>query len=135
MRKKRILAMVLIIVLSLAGCWLEPVDTTEPGPRVVTEISITRESDQLTKHYTKDEQLNVFLNYLRLVSPKGPPVTEILDQPSKEAFEIHVYYSDGTEKYYRQKGLMYLYDDNQEWKEIDPGIAARLPQLFEENDE
>lgn len=135
MRKNKILAVVLIMVLILTGCRWESVDITEPGPRVVTEISITRESDQLTKHYTRDEQLTVFLNYLRLISPKGPPVTEILDQPSKEAFEIHVYYSDGTEKYYRQKGLMYLYDDNQEWKEIDPGIAARLSQLFEENDE
>lgn len=102
--------------------------TPEPVSRVVTEIQIVRQSDQLTHRYTSQKAMNRILSYLRRLDPYGK--SDAKPENNSEGYQIRLIYSDGSEKSYAQVGLQYFCDADGQWMQINPKAASELPLLF-----
>ena len=111
----------------LCGC-SSRTTALEPVSRVVTEIQIMRQSDQLTHRYTSQKAMNRILSYLRRLDPYGK--SDVKPDNSTEGYQIRLIYSDGSDKNYVQVGAQFFCDADGQWKQIDPKAASELPLLF-----
>lgn len=116
------------------GCQRLSINRPAPTSHVVTEITITRESDDLTHRYTGQDSMGQILSYLRRLDPYGK-VEEDPEVLSGENYQITVTLSDGRQTVYRQVAMCYFCGADQHWQQIDPEAAKELPLLFAELDE
>ena len=68
------------------------------------------------------------LDYLRLINPYGTP-DEDPETAVGSDFHIVLSYSDGYQKFYRQKSDRYLQNTDGRWQKIDPTKAEELARL------
>ena len=120
---KRI-AVIICICCLLGGCQKQ-----ETAYRVVTAVEVNYRQGENTLHriYTRDENITVVLNYLRMLQPYGPVNPEETDDLS---CEIILKYSHGTDTVYTQLGYDYLRKDNERWAKIDNTRATLLYPLL-----
>ena len=123
-----------LLAFLFAGCQAGHPDPAVSHGRVVTEITITRESDQVTHHYTEQRSMARILSYLRRLKPYGK-VEGCPEVLSAENYRITVTLSDGSRQLYRQLDRRYFLDARRQWRQIDPDAAEELSLLFEEPDE
>ena len=123
-----------LLAFLFAGCQAGHPDPTAAHGRVVTEITITRESDQVSHHYTEQRSMARILSYLRRLKPYGK-VEDCPEVLSRENYRITVTLSDGSQQLYRQLDRRYFLDARRQWRQIDPDAAEELSLLFEAPDE
>lgn len=123
-----------LLAFLFAGCQAGHPDPTAAHGRVVTEITITRESDQVSHHYTEQRSMARILSYLRRLKPYGK-VEGCPEVLSRENYRITVTLSDGSQQLYRQLDRRYFLDARRQWRQIDPDAAEELSLLFEAPDE
>lgn len=123
-----------LLAFLFAGCQAGHPDPTAAHGRVVTEITITRESDQVSHHYTEQRSMARILSYLRRLKPYGK-VEGCPEVLSRENYRITVTLSDGSQQLYRQMDRRYFLDARRQWRQIDPDAAEELSLLFEAPDE
>lgn len=117
-----------------AGCQHFDVNHSVSASHVVTEITITRESDHITHRYTSQASMERILSYLRRLKPYGK-VEGCPETLSGENYRITVTLADGRQKVYKQVAKLYFCGADQYWRQIDPDAAEELSLLFEEPDE
>lgn len=122
---KRIL-LLLCLCLVLAGCAKKE---TPPVHRVVTGVQVEyRQNGQLLqRNYTRPENIQAVLNYLRILKPFGPVVPE---ETSENGCRITLRYSHGPDTVYLQQGNRYLSKENGAWATIDSTRASLLYPLL-----
>ena len=122
---KRI-GILLILCFMLTGCAKK-----EPPPahRVVVGVQVEyRHSSQLLhRTYTRPENIEAILNYLRILKPFGPVVPE---ESNGNGCRITLRYSHGPDTVYLQQGNAYLSRDNGDWATIDSTRASLLYPLL-----
>ena len=121
MTRKWIWIVVVLFTTILTGC-----GTEKPRPvRVVTRVDVAcdRGYQVLRRQYTKPEKVSMVLNYLRLQENLGPPEVEP-DAVAGERIQIDVTMSDGTHRFYYQQSGQFLSEQNENWHEINPELAA-----------
>ena len=123
-----------LLAFLFAGCQAGRPDPAVAHGRVVTEIIITRESDQVSHHYTEQRSMARILSYLRRLKPYGK-VEGCPEVLSRENYRITVTLSDGSQQLYRQLDRRYFLDARRQWRQIDPDAAEELSLLFEAPDE
>ena len=112
----------------LCGCSQSSVTPqTRPPFRVVERIGVTFQKGPLDfqRNYSSPEKMQKILDYLLIIDPYGTPV-EDPEQIGNTEFCICLYYTDGSEKTYRQRGQRYMKVQNGQWKYIDPEKAEKL---------
>ena len=99
--------------------------------RVVTEITVTylNGSIQCQRQYTSSDKMQQLLDYLRTAAAYGVP-EEDPENAAGSDFYIVLSYSDGCQKYYRQKANRFLRDVDGVWKKLDPSRGEKLGQLI-----
>lgn len=99
--------------------------------RVVTGVSVTYLNGpiQCQRQYTNADKMQQILNYLRTANPYGVPA-EDPEAAEGSDFYIVLSYSDGCQKYYRQKANRFLRDTDGIWKKLDPSRAEKLGQII-----
>ncbi len=128
--KKRLIKIWLLIaaVSCLLGCHKQ-VDMQQC--RVVTEVTVTYLNGpiQCQRKYLNADKMQQVLNYLRTANPYGVPA-EDPEHADGSDFYIVLTYSDGCQKYYRQKANRFLRDPDGLWKKLDPTRAEKLGQII-----
>ncbi len=116
----------LIFCLLLCGCKREE---KLPAHRVVTRVQVDyRQGEQLLQRtYTRPENIQAVLNYLRILKPFGPVVPE---GGSGNGCRITLHYSHGPDTVYLQQGNTYLSRQNGSWATIDSKRATLLYPLL-----
>lgn len=116
------------IISCLLGCHKQ-VDMQQC--RVVTGVSVTYLNGpiQCQRQYTNADKMQQILNYLRTANPYGVPA-EDPEAAEGSDFYIVLSYSDGCQKYYRQKANRFLRDTDGIWKKLDPSRAEKLGQII-----
>lgn len=116
----------------LCGCSRSSkVPVTRPSFRVVDHIGITFQKGPLDfqRRYSSPEKVQKILDYLLIIDPYGTP-TEDPELIGNTEFCICLYYTDGSEKIYRQRGQRYMKVQNGDWKYIDPEKAEQLSEIL-----
>ena len=130
MLKKCLLLTLAVLFLGLTtGC--NRISSSDPTPlRIVTAVTVIYENGPINtqRHYTTDSKMQQILDYLRLIKPYGAP-EEDPETAVGSNFYIVLSYSDGFQKYYRQKGDRFLQDTDGRWKKIDPAKAEELSRI------
>lgn len=103
--------------------------------RVVTEVTVTYLNGpiQCQRKYLDSDKMQQILNYLRTANPYGVPAEDPENAPGSD-FYIVLSYSDGCQKYYRQKANRFLRDTDGVWKKLDPSRAEKLGQIIGQMD-
>ncbi|MBO5724803.1 MAG: hypothetical protein J6S58_08250 [Lentisphaeria bacterium] len=91
---------------------------------MVTRIAIFCDGE--TRICTSDESMEAILAYLRLLSPVPTADPAI---PQGSLYQIHLFYSDGSQKEYCQQGCCFR-EGNGDWKTITERDALALSKLF-----
>ena len=123
---KRI-AFLLCLCIFLSGCGQKP---QEPAIRTVVGIQVeyTQGNQVLQRNYTKSENVQSVLKYLRLLRPYGTVIPET-DAPT--SCKIILQFSHGPDSVYLQLGNSYLRRNDDDWESIDENRAALLyPMLL-----
>ena len=112
------------------GCNRHSEDSGLSNFRVVTAVTVYYDDGPINtqRHYTTDSKMQQILDYLRLVNPYGAP-EEDPESAAGSNFYIVISYSDGLQKYYRQKGDRFLQGTDGLWKKIDPEKAEELSKI------
>jgi hypothetical protein len=95
--------------------------------KIVESIVITaEETDQFTRRfYNVDEKMQLILLYLRSLGPKFQAKEDPHSQVGPMIC-ITMYYSDGSQRIFRQKGQQYFQEGTGLWQTIDPEKGAAL---------
>ena len=130
---KSLFAVITAIVLLLCvttGCNRPSEDSGLSNFRVVTSVSVYYDNGPIStqRHYTTDSKMQQILDYLRLINPYGAP-EEDPETATGSDFYIVLSYSDGYQKFYRQKGDRFLQNSDGDWKKIDPSKAEDLSKI------
>lgn len=126
---RRLLFAFFLIVLCCGGCG-KPKE--QAAVRVVTaiELTATRDGSLHSKTYTDSDTMGSILQYLRKLDPYTP--TDIApDSFRTDAYQITVFYSDGTQTVYRQIYDRYFQIPDGSWRLIDPHFGNMLSQLLD----
>ena len=121
------LIFLLLFCLFFCGCEKE---VTPPSVRVVTgiQVELHQNGKVLERSYTKRENIQAVLNYLRILKPFGPVIPE---GEAENGCRITLHYSYGPDSVYLQKGNDYLCCDGESWESIDSSKATLLyPMLL-----
>ena len=99
--------------------------------RVVTGIAVTYLNGpiQCQRQYSNPDKMQQILDYLRTAAAYGVPA-EDPENTAGSDFYIVLSYSDGCQKYYRQKANRFLRDTDGIWKKLDPSRGAKLGQII-----
>lgn len=130
MKKVSIFFLCLLLTVSCCGCFDQTTSQSQPASHLVNEITIWRESDHVTHHYSDQASMGKILNYIRRLNPYGK-APQNFHQLSGVSYQITIHFSDGTQRVYEQKAQRFFYDADCRWKQIDPEAAAELPMLFD----
>ena len=106
---------------------------TKPVYEVVTGVDVmtARDGQLLRRHYEAPEKIRPVLLYLRTL--EHFPLSEEISEPEGEdVFLIAVTLTGGRMRYYRQAKHRYFSFDGGAWRSIDPGHAAKLYRLLQE---
>ena len=119
----------LLIISTVTGCNRQGGSESSPL-RVVTAVSVFYSNGPINaqRHYTSDAKMQKILDYLRLINPYGTP-DEDPETAVGSDFHIVLSYSDGYQKFYRQKSDRYLQNTDGRWQKIDPTKAEELARL------
>ena len=122
---KRI-GILLLLVFMLTGCARAE---KLPACRVVTGVQVEFQHNGrlLRRHYTKTENVQAMLNYLRILKPYGPVIPKA---GSGDGCRITLHFSHGPDSVYLQQGQRYLQKDGGDWEHIDPSRASLLYPLL-----
>jgi len=123
---KRI-GILLLLVFMLTGCARAE---KLPACRVVTGVQVEFQHNGrlLRRHYTKTENVQAMLNYLRILKPYGPVIPKA---GSGDGCRITLHFSHGPDTVYLQQDTSYLCCDGGQWKTIDGNRATLLyPMLL-----
>ena len=127
----RRIAFLLLLIVLLTGCNQEQPVETAPLCRFVTRADITcyHGGQTVYKQYTQDRKIESVLYYLRLLQDKGE-----LGQLPRDAegvdYEIRLFFSDGTVRSYRQKGIAFISQNQGPWRILKPRQGRKLLTLF-----
>jgi len=132
-KAKNIITVIITVILLLCvttGCNRHPGDSGLSNFRVVTAVTVYYDNGPINtqRHYTTDSKMQQILDYLRLINPYGAP-DEDPETAVGSDFYIVLSYSDGFQKFYRQKGDRFLQGTDGLWKKIDPEKAAELSKI------
>ena len=132
-KAKNIITVIITVILLLCvttGCNRHPGDSGLSNCRVVTAVTVYYDNGPINtqRHYTTDSKMQQILDYLRLINPYGAP-DEDPETAVGSDFYIVLSYSDGFQKFYRQKGDRFLQGTDGLWKKIDPEKAAELSKI------
>lgn len=125
--KRMLLILFGVLPVLFCGCQVQeppPVDVSH----LVTEITITRLTDQQTHHYTGQKSMSRVLNYLRQLDPFGKAAEPAAT--SGQDYRITLLFSDGRQRTYLQKNGEFFLDGDNHWKQIHPEDARHLSLLF-----
>ena len=123
---KRIGSLILLVLL-LSGCARAE---KMPACRVVTGVQVEFQQNGriLRRSYSKTENVQAVLNYLRILRPFGPVVP---DGGNGNGCRITLQFSHGPDSVYLQQGTSYLCCDDGSWETIDSTRATLLyPMLL-----
>ena len=103
--------------------------------RVVTAVEISGQHPplQFSRTYTKNEQMENILQYLRSIRSQKK-VTQMEEEKITSGFTITVHLSDGVDHIYALVGHRYFKAPGKPWVEIDRSKAIRLYQAIEQNE-
>ena len=121
---KKIIFATLIFSLLLCGCSIRK---HHPNYRVVTQIAVTTEEDQLI--YNHPEKMRTILAYIRLLYPFHD-ARELPKDPTRNAYEIVMTCSDGSIRRYLQTQDGYFQINDGSWKSLNHKYALILPALL-----
>jgi len=123
---KRIGIFILLVVM-LTGCTKK--EAPLPTHRVVTGVLVEYRAgaQQLQRTYTRPENIQAVLNYLRILRPQGPVIPE---EGNNNGCRITLHYSQGPDTVYLQQGNSYLSQGNGTWATIDSKRASLLYPLL-----
>lgn len=130
MKKFSILFLCLFLTVICCGCQGQAASQAQPASHLVSEITIRRESDRVTHHYSDQVSMGKILSYIRRLNPYGK-APQNFHQLSGESYQITIHFSDGNQRVYEQKDHRFFYDADCRWKQIDPEAAAELSVLFD----
>lgn len=124
---KRLVALLLILILLMAGCRKEDI----AAHRVVTRIDVVCEAfdTYIRRCYTQEEKMQVILFHIRNIGQRFTPEVDpdTLDTPT---ISITVHFSDGSQKIYQQKDNRFWKEDTLPWKKINMENASGLWQTI-----
>ena len=122
---------VCLLAALLSGCGMRIPEDNGSGLRMVVGITVHYENGplQAQRLYTSADKMQTVLNYLRLLDPYGTPQEDPEGIPGS-SYVITLYYSDGSEKDYRQKSDRYMSEGGGSWKKIDPSKAEELARIM-----
>ncbi len=129
-RFQKVLILVIFCLPMLAGCTAKK-QLQRPVARVVTQIQISGQHKdvQVQRYYASNQKIEHVLLYLRLLKPRFVS-QEHASLPSDDTYRIQIFFSDGSNRIYRQHAHRYLAVDNGPWEQIDPADAAGLYMLM-----
>ncbi len=130
---KRQIAWILTALLFLCcttGCNRQPGDSGLSDFSVVTQVTVFYENGPIRtlRQYTSDGKMQKILDYLRLINPYGAP-DEDPEAAAGSDFQIVLSYSNGQQKFYRQKSDRFLQGTDGRWQKIDPSRAEDLSKI------
>jgi hypothetical protein len=128
---KRSIAIVLAIVLLLAGCSTR--GTLDPGFPVVSHISVICRQDGYTseKVFTSQEKMRMILNALRTLGQQFSPSVD--PEPlSARSYGVTVTMTDGSRRHYQTKGDCFIRTDENPWQQCDPKRLEKLNLLLQQ---
>lgn len=114
------LLFLLSILLLLGGC------RAKPHYKVVEQIHITFPAGEY--RYDAPDKVQKYLYYLRSLKTWGPAE---LDTLQGDPYQLTLYYSDGSNRIYRQLGDQCLAVGNGGWKKIRSDNGDKLRLLLE----
>ena len=114
------LLFLLFSLLLLTGC------TAKPHYKVVQQIHITVPAGEYRYHAS--DKVQKYLYYLRSLKTWGPAE---LDTLQGDHYQITLYYSDGSNRVYRQLGDQCVAVGNGGWKKIRSDNGDKLRLLLE----
>ena len=121
------IGMLILLVFMLTSC----AKAEElPACRVVTgvQVEFQQNGNILRRSYTKTENVQAVLNYLRILKPFGPVIPET---GNGDSCRITLQFSHGPDSVYLQQGTSYLCCDGGSWETIDSSRATLLyPMLL-----
>jgi len=120
-------AFLLVFCILLCGCKKKE---APPEHRVVTGVQVEYHQGGKVLHrsYSKTENVQFMLNYLRILKPFGPVIPE---EESSDSCQITLEYSYGPDSIYLQRGNRYLCRNGGDWESIDRTRATLLyPMLL-----
>lgn len=120
-----------LFLLFLPGCCRILYQQDATGYRVVSQVDITYQNENLRAHrqFLQQDKIQQILTYLRLLDPYGVPLGDPEEVTGRE-YEIQVLYSDGSRRVYHQRADRYFRTEGGPWKRIDPQKALLLGGLF-----
>lgn len=120
---------IFIVLLSMCGCGRKQRDKV----RVVTAVQVTISDDNnmTLRQYTKPQNIQKVLNYLRLQENLGA-AEEDPERLTGTAFVIDVMLSDGSHSVYYQRGGRYLSKEYHSWQKIDRERAMDFNRMLQQ---
>ena len=119
--------LLLLLCAFLCGCEKKE---APPTHRVVTGVQVEyRQGDRLLRRsYSRPENVQSILNYLRILKPFGPVIPE---EGDGNGCRITLHFSHGPDSIYLQQGNSYLCRNGGDWESIDSTRATLLyPMLL-----
>lgn len=117
----------MLLLLMLTGCAKAE---EMPACRVVTGVQVEFQQNGriLRRSYSKTENVQAVLNYLRILKPYGPVIPE---GNETSGCRITLHFSHGPDTVYLQQGNSYLCCDGGRWETINSNRATLLyPMLL-----
>ena len=133
MRKLQTLSILFFLLPVLLSGSVSPGLHRIDGPlHTVTTVHVvcSRENRTMTRLYHAPRKMEKVLNYLRLLEDQGTADTDP-ERLAGDRFEITLYYSDGQQGIYRQRGDRYLSKNAHPWKKVDPDQARLLYPMLQ----
>ena len=124
----------MFLLLSFCAPWVTVTRQAEPVPQcavvVRAELRHSLNGQHTERVYTMPEKLEAVLTYLRLLKT-APLHGEDPEMIAGDRFQIWLYYSDGSQRHYRQHACRFLSVDRRPWQAIEPGFARDLYVLMD----
>lgn len=120
-------ASILMLSVSLWGCGKK-----QPNPpKLVSGIYITgtHQDAPVSCFYAEPRKMETILYYLRSLEDLGKPKLDP-ERIMGDYFKITVFYSDGSQKVYRQQADRFLSRNDRPWQKVDARRASMLYPLM-----
>ena len=130
--RSRLGCAIMFLMCILSGCGNRHGEETAPTAyRVVWKMEVTYQNGDWEgqRSYEDPEQMQMIMNYLRWIKPKGTPTEDPMTQQGEE-IDVQLYYSDGTTKTYHQRCSRYFREGEGPWENVDPEQAGELSRLL-----
>ena len=133
--KKRLLALIALLLLTLTACGLDSPPVSNPsGPgRMVRRIEVSAQSagGELDRVYVTQENMNDLLALLRAMETDEIPLSEPDINGGQSYYTATVTFANGEQTVYHLLGHTYLRRGDGDWCVIDPEMSMQFVRFLQ----